>query len=213
MDLIEETRHYVTNILADEPSSHDMSHITRVENISISINEKEGGNLEVIRLAALLHDVGIIKEYKIGGDHAIYSAEIAQDFLNKKGVNTDIVAHVVSCIQSHRFSRGVKATSLEAQILQDADRIDALGAVGIFRSLVSMGSLRTLKSTIGTVKETSMNAYAADPIDGFYDYMQSKPLKIIQKLNTQTAKIIARERLNIMQIYLDTLKKETSFNK
>ncbi|SFM92377.1 HD domain-containing protein [Methanolobus profundi] len=209
MDLIDITREFVAEILEGEPSTHDMSHINRVENNCMKIQETEGGDLKVLRLAALLHDVGIVREHEEGGNHAEYSAEIARDFLNKNGADTKLIDHVTSCILTHRFSRGMKAETIEAQILQDADRIDALGAVGIFRSLVSMGALRALKQTIGTVKETSMNAYTEDPFDGFYDYMERKPFKIPEKLNTETARVIAEQRLEIMRMYLEELKQET----
>jgi uncharacterized protein len=210
MDLIETTRQFVAKVLEGEPSTHDMSHIERVENTCMKIHEKEGGNLRVLRLAALLHDVGIVREHAEGGNHAQYSAELARDFLNENGAETELVDHVASCILTHRFSRGMQAETIEARILQDADRIDALGAVGIFRSLVSMGALRTLKQTIGTVKETSMNAYTDDPFDGFYDYMERKPFKIQERLNTETAKEIAERRIAIMRMYLGELKEETS---
>ncbi|HJH31674.1 MAG TPA: HD domain-containing protein [Methanosarcinaceae archaeon] len=209
MDLIDKARSYVSEVLRDEPSTHDMSHIDRVESVCINIHEHEGGNIEVLRLAALLHDVGIVKEHNEGGDHAEYSADIAREFLSRAGADTGLVEHVISCIRTHRFSRGLKAGSIEAQILQDADRIDALGAVGIFRSLVSMGALRALKQTIGTVKETSMNAYASDPIDGFSDYMENKPFKIRDRLNTDAARKIADERIELMHVYLNALEVET----
>ncbi|WP_406660997.1 HD domain-containing protein [Methanolobus sp. ZRKC3] len=209
MDLIEITRTFVADVLAGEPSTHDMSHIERVENMCVRIQRTEGGDLQALRLAALLHDVGIVREHKEGGNHAQYSAEIAQEFLAEKGADPELIKHVTSCIQTHRFSRGMKAETIEAQILQDADRLDALGAVGIFRSLVSMGALRALKTTIGTVKETSMNAYTDDPFDGFYDYMERKPFKIMERLNTSSARDIAEQRLNIMQMYLDELITET----
>ena len=209
MDLIERTRYFVSGVLIDEPSTHDISHIERVEALCLQIREKEGGDLQVLRLAALLHDVGIVKEHLQGGNHAEYGAEIACEFLSSEGVDTNTVDHVASCILTHRFSRGMRAATIEARILQDADRLDALGAVGIFRSLVSMGALRALKHSIGTVKETSMNAYTEDPFDGFYDYMQRKPFKIMERLNTETAKVIAEQRLGIMQLYLEELKVET----
>lgn len=211
MDLIEQTREYVSEVLAEEPSTHDMFHIERVEDVCMRIREKEGGDEKVLRLAALLHDVGIVKEHQEGGDHAQYSAEIAQEFLTVAGADKDLIEHVTACIRSHRFSRRLEAQTLEAKILQDADRIDALGAVGIFRSLVSMGALRALRSTIGTVKETSMNAYTEDPLEGFYEYMEKKPFKIVERLNTGAAREIAEERLKVMHVYLDALKEETCY--
>ena len=210
MVLIERTRKFVADVLADEPSSHEMSHIERVESTCMLIQSEEGGDLQIIRLAALLHDVGVVKEHREGGDHAVHSAEIAYDLLMKEGVESSVIDHVVSCIRTHRFSRGHKAGSLEGQILQDADRIDALGAIGIFRAVMSMGALRSLKHSSGIEKSSSRNAYAADPLDGFAEYMEMKPFKIMGGLNTTTAKRIAADRLRIMHQYLDALEVETS---
>ncbi|MGM0770085.1 MAG: HD domain-containing protein [Halobacteriota archaeon] len=210
MYLIGRTREFVAGVLADEPSSHEMSHIERVEATCMKIRAHEGGDLLVIRLAALLHDVGVVREHHEGGDHSVYSAEIARDFLLGEGIDASTVEHVVSCIKTHRFSRGHKAESLEGQILQDADRIDALGAIGIFRAVMSMGALRCLKHSGGVEKESSKNAYADDPLDGFAEYMEMKPFKIMERLNTATARKIAEDRLKIMYQYLDALEEETS---
>jgi len=208
MDIIEITRDYVSDVLSDEPGSHDMGHVERVESLCMYIGEKEGGNPDVLRLAALLHDVGVVREHEEGGDHALYGAEIAGSYLADKEVDEKTIEHIVSCIRTHRFSRGMVPESIEGQILQDADRIDALGAVGIFRSLVSMGALRGLKHANGNVKESSMNAYAQNPFEGFEEYMERKPFKIMDRLNTHTSRDIATERLKIMETFLEQLKRE-----
>ncbi|MGB3908281.1 MAG: HD domain-containing protein [Methanomethylovorans sp.] len=213
MDLIERTREYVSEVLADEPSTHDLSHIERVEDLCMQIRKKEGGDELVLRLAALFHDVGIMKEHQQGGDHAQYSAEIAQEFLTTAGANKDLIEHVMACIRSHRFSSGLEAQTLEAKILQDADRIDALGAVGIFRSLVSMGALHVMRSAAGTINERSINVHRKDYLEGFYEYMNNKPFRIMERLNTDTARGIARERLKLMHVYLNALQEETSYIK
>lgn len=210
MDLIDITREFVTSFLEDEPSSHDMSHINRVEALCMEIQKEEGGDPLILRLAALLHDVGVIREHEDGGDHAEYSAEIAAEFLGKAGVSEKVIEEVAYCIRSHRFSGGHRPESLEARILQDADRLDALGAVGIFRAVLSMGALRMLKHTTGIDKGASKKTvYVKDPVAGFNEYMQYKPFTIPGKLNTDTAKRIAEERLKIMQLYLEALNRET----
>ena len=208
LDIIEITRDYVSEVLSDEPSSHDMGHVERVESLCMHIGEKEGGNPDVLRLASLLHDVGVVREHKEGGDHALHGAEIAGSFLVDKEVDEKTIEHVVSCIRTHRFSHGMVPESLEGQILQDADRIDALGAVGIFRSLLSMGALRGLKHASGMVKESSMNAYTQNPFEGFEEYMERKPFKIMDSLNTCTSRDIATDRLKIMEDFLEQLKRE-----
>ncbi len=210
MELIEKTREFVTTFLEDEPSSHDMSHINRVEALCMEIREKEGGDPLVLRLAALLHDVGVIKEHEEGGDHAEYSAEIASEFLGKAGFPEKEIDRVTYCIRTHRFSGGHSPETVEARILQDADRLDALGAIGIFRAVLSMGALRMLKHTTGIDKGASKKTvYRKDPVAGFNEYMQYKPFTIPEKLNTETAKKIAEERLKIMRLYLEALNRES----
>lgn len=213
MDLIEKARDFAAIFLEGEPSSHDMGHINRVEALCLEIQKEEGGDSRILQLAALLHDVGVIKEHEEGGDHALYSAEIASEFLGRAGAEKELVETVAVCIRSHRFSAGEKPESLEARILQDADRLDALGAVGIFRSIFSMGALRMLKHITGVDKGSSKKTvYIEDPVKGFNEYMQYKPFTIPEKLNTCTAKRIAKERLKIMQLYLEILNIETRNN-
>lgn len=211
MELIEKTRGFVASFLEGEPSSHDMGHINRVEALCLVIQKEEGGDPFILQLAALLHDVGVIKEHEEGGDHAVYSADIASEFLSKAGLGKEVIEAVTSCIRTHRFSAGKCPETLEARILQDADRLDALGAVGIFRAVFSMGALRMLKYTTGIDKGSSkMTVYIEDPIESFNEYMRYKPFSIPEKLNTDTAKKIAEERLEIMRLYLKTLNLETN---
>ena len=213
MDLIEKTREFAASFLEGEPSSHDMSHINRVEALCLEIRKKEGGDPLVLQLAALLHDVGVIKEHEEGGDHAIYSADIASEFLSRAGLGKEVIEAVTGCIRTHRFSAGKSPETLEARILQDADRLDALGAVGIFRAVFSMGALRMLKHTTGIDKGSSKRTvYIEDPIEGFNEYMQYKPFTIPEKLHTDSAKKIAEERLKIMHLYLKALNLETGID-
>ncbi len=214
MDLIEKSREFAAAFHEGEPSSHDMSHINRVEALCMEIQKGEGGDLLILRLAALLHDVGVIKEHEEGGDHALYSAEIASEFLTRAGVEKKTIDAVTYCILTHRFSAGKIPETIEARILQDADRLDALGAIGIFRSILSMGALRMLKHTTGLDKGASKKTvYIEDPVEGFNEYMRYKPFTIPDRLNTDTAKRIAGERLKIMHLYLEALNLETENGK
>ncbi|WP_410509160.1 HD domain-containing protein [Methanosarcina hadiensis] len=209
MDLIEKTREFAATFHEGEPSSHDMSHINRVEALCMEIQKEEGGDLLILRLAALLHDTGVIKEHEEGGDHALYSAEIASEFLGKAGLEEKTIEAVTYCIRTHRFSGGKSPETMEARILQDADRLDALGAIGIFRSILSMGALRMLKHITGLDKGSSKGTvYIEDPVEGFNEYMSYKPFTIPGKLNTDAAKRIAGERLKIMHLYLEALNLE-----
>ena len=209
MDLIEKTREFAASFLEGEPSSHDIGHINRVETLCLEICIEEGGDPFILRLAALLHDVGVVKEHEEGGDHARYSADIASEFLGKAGLRKELIEAVAGCILTHRFSGGKSPDTIEARILQDADRLDALGAVGIFRAVFSMGALRMLRYTTGIDKGSSKKTvYIEDPIEGFNEYMRYKPFTIPDKLNMSTSKRIAEERLKIMRLYLEELNVE-----
>ncbi|MDV0447461.1 putative protein YedJ [Methanosarcinaceae archaeon Ag5] len=215
LQIIENARQYMIQILDNETTSHDIGHVFRVEKNAVFLQQTEGGNLFLIRLATLLHDVGTPKENEIGGDHAVYGSEMAFDFLKSEQqkypetISDADISAVSSIILSHRFSSGQKPEAIEAQILQDADRLDALGAVGVFRSVYSMGSLRMLKCLTGIDKGSSKKTvYTKDPVEGFYAYMSYKPQEIPNRLNTETAKRIAKERLEFMELFEKQLREE-----
>ena len=105
MNLIEKTREFVASFLEGEPSSHDMGHINRVEALCMEIQKEEGGNLFILQLAALLHDVGVVREHEEGGNHALYSAEIASEFLAKAGLGKDIIEAVTWLYSDSPFQR------------------------------------------------------------------------------------------------------------
>ncbi|WP_338103138.1 HD domain-containing protein [Methanolapillus millepedarum] len=213
--IIEHARDFMIQILDKESTSHDIGHVFRVEKNVIFLQKNEGGNIFLIRLAALLHDIGTQKENERGGDHAVYGSEMAFDFLKSEqqkypdSISDAEISAVCDMILSHRFSSGKKPEKIEAQILQDADRLDALGAVGIFRSIYSMGSLRMLKSLTGIDKgQSKKTVYTKDPVEGFYAYMSYKPQEIPNRLNTETAKRIAKERLEFMELFEKQLREE-----
>ncbi len=121
-------------------SHHDRSHVERVYNTAIRIGEAEGADLDVVKASALLHDVArsMEDEGKIR-DHASEGAKIAEKILEEVGFPSEKILKVARCIESHRFKKGIQAESLEAQILQDADRLDVIGAVGIARVFMKGG--------------------------------------------------------------------------
>ncbi|MDQ1274946.1 MAG: uncharacterized protein QG610_519, partial [Euryarchaeota archaeon] len=131
------------------------------------------------------------------------------EFLGRTGLEEKTIEAVTYCIRTHRFSGRKSPETIESRILQDADRLDALGAIGIFRSILSMGALRMLKHTTGLDKGSSKRTvYIDDPVEGFNEYMHYKPFTIPERLNTDTAKRIAEERLKIMHLYLEALNLE-----
>jgi uncharacterized protein len=111
--------------------SHTFVHTERVYSMAVRIAEKEGkANIEVVKLASLLHNIARAGE----GDHAIKGSKMARDILVEEGYGKEIIDHVCDCIETHRSSKRLEPRSIEGAILQDADRLDMLGAIAIART-------------------------------------------------------------------------------
>ncbi len=187
-------------------SGHGFDHVERVLRMAKLISKKEGGDMEIIEAAALLHDMARTKEDKNERlDHAAEGARMAKTYLKKISFPKNKIGKVVHCIAVHRFSRGKKPEIIEAKIIQDADRLDALGAIIITRVL-SYGALHGLPVYDPKIKPlkkyTGMKATA---INHFYE----KILKIIpSSFYTKTARKIAKQRYDFVVKFLDQFKKE-----
>jgi uncharacterized protein len=175
--------------------SHGWEHTQRVKDTAIKIGKKEGGDLEVLELAALLHDIARKDEEEDPGlCHAEEGARKAGKFL--KEMNYPKTQQVVHCIESHRFASKKQPETLEARILQDADRLDAMGAIGIMRCFMHHGAHGS-----GSGGNSSKTRGA---LMHFYD----KLLKLKDEMHTATAKQIAEERHEYMTEFLERLEKE-----
>jgi uncharacterized protein len=131
---IEEARQYYQG----HESSHDFDHVLRVLALAERIARAEGGDLEVVRAAALLHDIGRAEEEATGGDHAAIGAARAREIL--AGHPPEKVEAVVTAIASHRFRSGPPPATPEARALFDADKLDAMGAIGVARAFARAGA-------------------------------------------------------------------------
>jgi uncharacterized protein len=118
-------------------TAHDFDHVLRVLALAEQIGREEGADPEIVRTAALLHDVGRAEESRTGRCHAAVGAERAREIL--AGQPPQKVEAVAAAIASHRFREGTPPASLEARVLYDADKLDAIGAVGVARAYVVGG--------------------------------------------------------------------------
>lgn len=188
-------------------SAHDKTHIQRVLKNALSIGKREGGNSDVLTLAALFHDS---KNYPKGHPEAskssLRSAEYADAFLEKHAAPSSVRNLVFDAILNHSFSRGVRPKTLEGKVLQDADRLDALGAIGIARCFAVSG-------------ERGLSFYAPDepiaPINRplndkkfATDHFYQKLFCLPKLLNTETAREMAKERIAFMQQFLAQMRLE-----
>lgn len=198
---------------------HNIEHVLRVYNLCLTLAKGLTIDREVLQAATLLHDIGGAKEYadKSGKtDHAVESAKIAEPLLKNLGFAKEKIEHIKKCIISHRFKNGHKPESLEAKILFDADKIDALGAIGVARSFVWVG-----KNNASIYKKVNLKKYAKENLCGkmtgrIQDKSKHSPQieyeikvrHITKRLHTSKAKKIAAERQGFYKNFLDRLEKE-----
>ena len=203
------TINFVKEKLEGAEAGHDWFHIERVWKLSKKIAEKEGGNLEVIELSALLHDIADPKFHN--GDETL-ALKISKDFLEEIHVEGELIEQVLFVIKNISFKNRAEAPEnppLELQIVQDADRLDAIGAIGIARTFNFGGFKNNLmyhpeiKPNLGMNKEEYKKSNGTT-INHFYE----KLLLLKDLMNTETAKKIASERHGFMLQFLDEFYKE-----
>jgi len=195
---------FVKERLRGESTGHDWWHIYRVLRNAERINRTEGGDEFVIALAVLLHDVGDRKV--IGQEEDDYG--IAESFLRKQGVDEDTTQQVMHIIKHMSFSASLnkkrEGESIEFYVVQDADRFDAIGAIGIARAFAYGGSRgRPLYDPTKKAQSiTSTKKYRALRSSTFHHF-EEKLLHVKDLMHTKTAERIAHKRHLFMQKYLD----------
>lgn len=186
-------------------SHHDKSHVERVYNLAVHITEKEHADSDIVKAAVLLHDIAraMEDEGKIE-DHATESARMAKKILEQVRFPKKKTASVIHCIEAHRFKKGIRPESLEAKILQDADRLDMLGAVGIARVFARGGWSNMPIHDPSTPPKEKYDGKSQSSVNHIYE----KILKLKKTINTRTAQQIAEERHTFTEQFLDRLLKE-----
>jgi uncharacterized protein len=165
-------------------SSHDRGHVKRVVRLVRYIAEREGADVEVVVTAAELHDIA-----RGEPDHARRSAEKAREILRRKGYAEEFVERVAHCIEAHSFSSRVEPRTPEASILSDADKLDAMGAIGIARAFLYSGERgRSVEETLR--------------------HFEDKLLKLYDALRTKTGRELGRERHQFLVEFYQRLEAE-----
>jgi uncharacterized protein len=199
--IISGTEKYVRKEMGKDSSGHDWWHIHRVRNLALKIAETEGGDLFLIEMAALLHD---LDDWKIIGDPIVSRVDF---WLQNLQIQPEVAGKIHRITQQVSFKgAGVDTfpSSLEAQIVQDADRLDAIGAIGIARTFAYGGSRGRLifDPAIKPEKHADFEAYKKNTgptINHFYE----KLLLLKDRLNTGTAKNMAIRRHSFMETFLE----------
>ncbi|NHJ12626.1 MAG: HD domain-containing protein [Candidatus Thorarchaeota archaeon] len=170
--------------------AHEFEHIKRVYGIAMKIGNKMGADLRILKPATLLHDIGRAKEETSEISHSILSGEMSEEILREVGYSDDEVQRVKAAIRTHRYSEGLRPTTLEGEILSDADKLDAMGAIGIFRAIAQ-----------ATVKNAG--------IEGFLKHSDEKLLKLRELMYTDEAKKLAEKRHSVLASFVKELRNES----
>lgn len=186
--------------------AHDFSHILRVYSNARTIGQEEGADMQVLLMAALLHDAGAEKKHdSTQGEPEGLSRKTVEAFLESAGLSREERDKVLYAVDVHRFSRGIVPVTLEARILQDADRLDALGAIGIARVFLTGGVL-------GRELYHPQDPFcrAREPDDGKWnlDHFYKKLLKLQAGMHTKSGKKLAAARTAVLERYLQDLEVE-----
>ncbi|MET0759478.1 MAG: HD domain-containing protein [Flavobacterium sp.] len=202
-DLINNTIVFVKQQLENAEGGHDWFHIQRVYKNALSIADEEVCDVTVVKLGALLHDIADSKFHK--GDETV-GPRIAREFLESEKTPEEIIVHVINIIENSSFKGGnIEKTfhSIELDIVQDADRLDAIGAIGIARTF-NYGGFKNrpmynpmIAPKMDMTKEEYKNS-DAPTLNHFYE----KLLLLKDKMNTETGKQIAKERHRFMETFL-----------
>ncbi len=202
-DLIKITEEFAKDKLKYADPGHDFFHIQRVRSNAKLINTKEQANLSIVDLAILLHDVGDRKIIRQENDD--YS--IARNFLLAQKLDSKIVDSVMFVIENMSFSRTlnskVKNASKELCVVQDADRMDAIGAIGIARAFVFGGSRNRPMYDPNKKAQNINNTKNYQKMESStFHHFEEKLLLLKNLMNTKTAKSIATHRHKFMKRYL-----------
>lgn len=203
MGIVDATIIYVKKQLEGAEAGHDWFHIERVYRNALHIADQEHCNREVVQLAALLHDIADSKFH--GGDESI-GPKTARNFLESQHADAATIDHVVKIIENISFKGGKTErtfSSLELDIVQDADRLDAIGAIGIARTF-NYGGFKNrpmydpaIAPNLHMTKE-EYKASNAPTINHFYE----KLLLLKDRMNTPTGRKLAEERHRFMEVFL-----------
>lgn len=210
--MIEKTKEFVKEKLYGEGSGHDWFHIERVYNLSRYLAEKENADSFIVEMAALLHDIDDWK-FSSNNDNNPTNTEV---FLKKIQVNEEDLIKIIKIINTISFKGGVVDSSqetIEGKVVQDADRLDAIGAIGIARTFAYGGHKNRViyDPNIEPMNFTTLDEVKNEnnhTINHFYE----KLLKLKDLMNTKSAKEIAEKRHKYMEEFLNEFYSEWNFN-
>lgn len=202
---LEKLKEYVKKEIEND-AAHDFEHIIRVLKNATMIARKEKSDMKLITATVLLHDiVSYPKSDPRSKNSSLESAEESKKILKKYDFTKDEIKIISDAIRDHSFSRGIIPQTLEGKILQDADRLDALGSIGIARTFAVGGAENR---PFYNKDDPFCKKRSPDDKNWTLDHFYKKLLLLEKIMNTKTGRIMARKRIKIMKNFLDELEKE-----
>lgn len=192
------------NMAAD--AAHDISHVRRVVKNTLYLTDKSGANINVTLPAAWLHDcVAVAKDSPLRSQSSRLAADAAVQFLDSLGFDPDLLDDIHHAIEAHSYSADIPCRTLEAQVVQDADRLDSLGAIGVARCFLVGGKL---DRPMFAANDPFCDQREPDDSKFTLDHFYSKLFKLPATMQTEAGKVEAKARAARMSAYLDQLREE-----
>jgi len=193
---------------------HDFDHVMRVFKVAETLAELEGADLEVVRAAALLHDAQSASGSEdLRLEHHEAAAAFAANVLDKEGWSPERISAVQDCIRSHRCRAGQAPETLEAKVLFDADKLDAIGAIGVARALAfAVLDSQPLYAEPSSAFQKTLKAQPGESYTAYHEFL-FKLSRIKDRMQTQSGKAMAEERHTFMQAFFEQLREEVSGKK
>jgi len=209
---IDHIRAFAKKCFSNSNGSHNWEHTCRVYNLCMHIGQKERADLEVLKIASYLHDIGRSRQDKSKGTicHAEKGAEMAKSFLEEHKIPEDREQNIIHCIRSHRFRGNLRPETLEAKVLFDADKLDAIGAIGIARAFQFAGEVGA-KFHNPHVQPEHTEPYTEE--DTGYREFKVKLSKIKDRMLTDEGRRMAEERHAFMETFFERFLEEHEGNK
>ena len=207
LPVVRKARQMAERLFDRRSGSHDWEHTLRVHRLCRRIGQAEGADLLVAEAAAYLHDIGRAHQDRANGQlcHAEKGAALARQLLQSHHLATDRRENIIHCIAAHRFRRGESPRTLEARVLFDADKLDAIGAVGVARAFLFAGELGARLHS-PDVDVTRAPAYSVDDT-GYREYVV-KLSKIRDRILTPAGRRLADDRHRFMTGFFDRFLEE-----
>ncbi|MDA8336429.1 MAG: HD domain-containing protein [Peptococcaceae bacterium] len=202
-ELIEKTKRYIRERLGADGTGHDWWHVCRVHNMAVKIGQQENADLVVVELAALLHDIADWKF--VGGDRTV-GPSLAREWLERNSADGGVIDHVCRIIEDISF-KGAKVDSsmrtTEGKVVQDADRLDAIGAIGIGRAFAYGGHKnRLLYDPNVKLRLHESPAEYLNSQSPTFNHFFEKLLLLKDLMNTEAGKTLAGERHKFVEEFL-----------